>query len=759
MQCPARSALCPHLASRSPYPPASPHAEHAQPPPQQAGEEGGELEHEGLLGSGDEEMGGVEPGAALPQASPLEQLAAAPLRPAAAAVGTSASRNGADDTPMATPLARLEGEDDGGAGGSTPYDAVLSLLRQGPAGTPRSFPAPRSASHPPPTSRTLGARFGLGATPSPLPPAAALGATPMDSARLLGGSRLGPWPGATASPTTAGRSTYTARSTSRFSRTPVHVPSLAARAQPGSGGAGPSRFAVAAAGIAGNAADGGCAEPLALPAAGTPSLAVGGATLSPAPLAWMPMRSNLPSALRAGDKRKADSASPAEQAAGECGSDNSIPSSMVARAVCLPPACCSSDVCCAPPLHRAAAPAPTGNVGANISILDAQRRVRQKPELEAGGGDARRSWRAGRTPYHPAASSRFGVPPAAAPPPGSTERTASPENARDGAAEPGATPGSGGSKATTDTARRILATLEAFDQAVTAAPAARPAAAKPAVTAPPPPSESLSFAGGAGACRGTRVRRGAAACCHHWLPRLTALCLSRTPPPPPPPGLPPAEPANPGASSERPRVTFGSTSFAPSPATSPAMAKPAAAPPSSGWGDAFLAANKTAAVQATAAAADEAEKGKPKPVPQHSSEPAPVAFGFGLPSRPAAGSKAAITPTMTRSKPGAGAPAVTSSVAAPVSTSSSPLFAFAAAKPAAHAPPALGAASPEYAFGRGARDSALDQQVAAVVREVPRSAELPASLLPKFVFGAGSTGALAAAAAPQQHGAKTPVGL
>lgn len=60
----------------------------------------------------------------------------------------------------------------------------------------------------------------------------------------------------------------------------------------------------------------------------------------------------------------------------------------------------------------------------------------------------------------------------------------------------------GGSKATTDTARRILATLDALDRVVAASPPGSAAAAalgavqqeQPAPS--PPPTESLGFAGG-----------------------------------------------------------------------------------------------------------------------------------------------------------------------------------------------------------------------------------------------------------------------
>lgn len=210
-------------------------------------------------------------------------------------------------TPQAPPRAGSEAPSEGGG---TPYDDVLAMLRQGPlaAASPRSFPRPRSSS-----LLTAGAgrtpgpglAFGGGAsiTPSPAPPSAG---SELRTAR----SRLGPG-GLSATPSTGMRSTYTARSNSRFSRTPVHMQPLAAGVQGGSGGAGggagaaTSRFGLAAAAAAAGAG-------VAASGSGAAGL------LSPAPLAWTPMRSNQATALRgapaggpaSGAKRKAESASP-----------------------------------------------------------------------------------------------------------------------------------------------------------------------------------------------------------------------------------------------------------------------------------------------------------------------------------------------------------------------------------------------------------------------------------------------------------------
>lgn len=144
---------------------------------------------------------------------------------------------------------------------------------------------------------------------------------------------------------------------------------------------------------------------------------------------------------------------------------------------------------------------PAAGNGGNISLLDAQRRIRQKAEPTAAGeagaapGSAdRRSWRAGRTPFVKGAGlSRFGAAQ-------QQERSVSP--ALPGVEAPTAAPAAG-SKATTDTARRILATLDALDKVVAASPPGGAAAAVAAAmgepekpsAASPPPTDSLGFAG------------------------------------------------------------------------------------------------------------------------------------------------------------------------------------------------------------------------------------------------------------------------
>lgn len=222
-----------------------------------------------------------------------QQEPAHAARPAARRVAFQSPAAEPEDGDAATPEQHRPAVDQGSDGAATPYDDVLAMLRQGPlaAQSPRSFPRPRAGS-------LLIA--GAGRTPGP---ALAPSASPSPAAADPGSRRLGA-PGLRLSLTTATagggtpasglRLPSAARSTSRFSRTPVHMQPLAAGG-PG-GAAGTSRFGLAAAAAA--SGDGGAA---------------GG--LSPAPLAWTPMRSNLAAGGRGGPvsgaKRKADSASPA----------------------------------------------------------------------------------------------------------------------------------------------------------------------------------------------------------------------------------------------------------------------------------------------------------------------------------------------------------------------------------------------------------------------------------------------------------------
>lgn len=148
-----------------------------------------------------------------------------------------------------------------------------------------------------------------------------------------------------------------------------------------------------------------------------------------------------------------------------------------------------------------------------ISLLDAQRRaVRQKADTSAvqqqqqQGSAERRSWRAGRTPFHAGPGSRFGRPGGGALGLGGEAAAAAgsplilPTTGLalgQAAAAPAA---AAKPKGTTDTARRILATLESLDQAVAKGPAAAAAGAgaereEEAALAPPPPTDTLGFAG------------------------------------------------------------------------------------------------------------------------------------------------------------------------------------------------------------------------------------------------------------------------
>ena len=298
---------------------------------------------------------------------------------------------------------------------------------------------------------------------------------------------------------------------------------------------------------------------------------------------------------------------------------------------------------------------PTGD--GRISLLDAQRRTRHKADSSAqqqqqgGGGSAERlSWRAGRTPFHAGAGSRFGRPGGALGLGLGGEQAVAASPLALG--QPGAALAAAAAerpKGTTDTARRILATLESLDQAVAAkgkGPAGAEEEAAPAAPAPPP-TETLGFAGGraAGSAQG-RGRRVASAPAESCLPaaepraaallptlctRATARCPSRAMS-----RLHCCAAAG-MAPGDKPRVTFGGVSFAPTslaPAAAANEAGPsqqqqqrqrrqeegaaaakdkenekgaaAQAPAAGGWGDAFLSANRKAAEAAAAAAKKEA---------------------------------------------------------------------------------------------------------------------------------------------------------
>lgn len=279
------------------------------------------MEQEANVGAGGEDGSAAPNGPGQPQ--PLQPLAA----PAAAAqqrqpvagskAGKPAGRRVAFQSPAgeegegaATPPPQRgapgPSEDPGGEAGGTPYDNVLALLRQGPlaANSPRSFPRPRSSSLlTAGAGRTPGPGLAFGASPVPAPSSgdSDLGGGAGRRGSYLG-SRLNPGAGASGTPSTGIRTGLAARSASRFSRTPVHMQPLAAGVPgrgSGTGAGGTSRFGLAAAAAA---------------VAGEAGGATGATTglLSPAPLAWTPMRSNLGAGAHAlgGGKRKAESASP-----------------------------------------------------------------------------------------------------------------------------------------------------------------------------------------------------------------------------------------------------------------------------------------------------------------------------------------------------------------------------------------------------------------------------------------------------------------
>lgn len=253
------------------------------------------------------------PGRPQPAPAPAASPKRAPRRVAFAELPPPEPEADAAATPQRAPNA---GDDDASDGGGTPYDGVLAMLRQGPlaANSPRSFPRPRAASL---LTAGAGRTPGPGgapmaASPSPLPSGGSGQPSAEPSARRGTGyarSRLG-LGAASGTPSTGLRSSYTARSASRFSlsHTPMHMQPLAVGGPAGSGGApGASRFGLAAAAAAAGGADGEPSGPAPLP--------------SPAPLAWTPMRGNMAAGSQppmSGANRKAESASPAgEGGAGE----------------------------------------------------------------------------------------------------------------------------------------------------------------------------------------------------------------------------------------------------------------------------------------------------------------------------------------------------------------------------------------------------------------------------------------------------------
>jgi len=152
----------------------------------------------------------------------------------------------------------------------------------------------------------------------------------------------------------------------------------------------------------------------------------------------------------------------------------------------------------------------------NVSILDAQRRLRQRSETGTISAD-RRSWRAGRTPYQPRAGSAFGVsgggglgthgvrtrPASISPAPtfggfaGTTPlgmATISVPQHQPTSIDGGVGLSSPGSKPITDTARKILETLNDLDQTMKktrGAGAGSPGTADDKVAPSPPPTETL----------------------------------------------------------------------------------------------------------------------------------------------------------------------------------------------------------------------------------------------------------------------------
>jgi len=118
----------------------------------------------------------------------------------------------------------------------------------------------------------------------------------------------------------------------------------------------------------------------------------------------------------------------------------------------------------------------------SVSLLDMQRRRRFKPAEDPGSAVARRSWRAGRTPYQHMSHFR--------------RRTDSPASNITFSQE--VEKSSPGTKTTSDTARRILETLDSMEETIRKSKeAVTPDVAKrytSGVCAAPPPGESLGGA-------------------------------------------------------------------------------------------------------------------------------------------------------------------------------------------------------------------------------------------------------------------------
>lgn len=345
--------------------------------------------------------------------------------------------------PQQTPHAQEDQVYDGGNDiNATPYDGVLALLRAGPLSTasPCSFPRPRSISLPFAGCTPCTALRASSTAPSPMP-----SPLPFELGMQQRQQRQQQVSGVRASrlgPHVGGSTPGAGELRTSLSRTPVHMQPLAPGAGSHGDGARPSGFAA-------TVADG----------SGLPS------STAPSPLAWTPMRSNM--------------------ATGPRGPNN-------------------ADLALSGTKRKGAgSPAANGDAADHISILDAQRRTRQRSE-PVHAASCYRSWHAGRTPFHPSLS-RLGGAFAAAP---GALPIAKPAATSPAILPPVAAPSSSATasgsgdvtKGTTETARRILATLDALDQAAVAGatPGAGTAAAckEPTLAPSPPPTESLGFAGG-----------------------------------------------------------------------------------------------------------------------------------------------------------------------------------------------------------------------------------------------------------------------
>ena len=360
--------------------------------------------------------------------------------------------------------------------GPTPYDGVLNMLRNGPLARPSygapppQFPAPRTKEE-----READAAEKRAASAPLMQSNPMYGgeiSSPVQGGFVFGSPVPGPAAGSGQRRPAFGQKRYTASRLGPFggggaNAAGVRAPgsSLRPGTRPASGYAF-SRFAPhpAAAAAAPNGGASGLGAGLAAAAAAAAAKQSGG---SPAPLAWTPMRSTPGSAFRgsAGAKRKAEN-EPQSVAVSQPGS---------------------------------------------VSILDAQRRLRQRAESAAPASADRRSWRAGRTPYQSRsnglggaggggllARSNFGAaagttparPASASPAPdmGAFDgwTPIPPSTGGSGASTPG-TGGTAGSKPTTDTARRILETLNELDQTIKG-PSGD---ASPAPGPSPPPTDSL----------------------------------------------------------------------------------------------------------------------------------------------------------------------------------------------------------------------------------------------------------------------------